>query len=134
MSKCTVFYESWQMDCCGEEFSIGDTVKWIVDITDCLNTAIDIGKIDYCYEAHSSELEKLFVLEGKVEKIDVLYERYEPSKDNSKLLVAVDGKIVETTYAGAFPEGLDNMVASGYIVMLSDYTIRPAEKSDITFE
>ena len=49
--KCTVFYESWQLECCGKAFSIGDIVKWFVDL----------GTIDYCYEAHDENWEKLFV-------------------------------------------------------------------------
>lgn len=53
--KCSVFYESWQMECCGKAFYKGDNVKWLVYKTDRLNTPVDIGKIDYCYEAHSSE-------------------------------------------------------------------------------
>lgn len=34
--KCVVFYEDWQMECYGTEFSIGDTVKWPVTKTEQL--------------------------------------------------------------------------------------------------
>lgn len=34
--KCVVFYEDWQMECCGTKFSIGDTVKWPVIKTEQL--------------------------------------------------------------------------------------------------
>ncbi len=27
---CTVLYEGWQMQCCGQPFGIGDMVKWDV--------------------------------------------------------------------------------------------------------
>lgn len=27
---CTVLYEGWQMQCCGQPFSIDDMVKWDV--------------------------------------------------------------------------------------------------------
>lgn len=30
MRDCTVFYECWQMQCCGVPFSVGDVVKWLV--------------------------------------------------------------------------------------------------------
>lgn len=73
--KCVVFYESWQMECCGIAFSIGDTVKWLVYKTEQINTPVDIGRIDYCYEAHSSDWQNLFVLEGKVETIKILYQQ-----------------------------------------------------------
>lgn len=48
-----VFYESWQMECCGIAFSLGDTVKWLVRKAEQVTASVDIGRIDYCYEAHS---------------------------------------------------------------------------------
>lgn len=30
LEKCVVFYECWQIECCGKQFSKGDTVKWLV--------------------------------------------------------------------------------------------------------
>ena len=47
------FYESWQMECCGIAFSLGDTVKWLVRKAEQVTVSVDIGRIDYCYEAHS---------------------------------------------------------------------------------
>lgn len=71
-----VFYESWQMECCGIAFSLGDTVKWLVRKAEQVTASVDIGRIDYCYEAHSGNWENLFVLEGKVQAIKILYQRY----------------------------------------------------------
>ena len=51
--KCTVFYDSWQMECCGTPFSVGDIVKWLVLKAEQLNTPVNVGAINYCYEAHS---------------------------------------------------------------------------------
>lgn len=34
MDTCIVFYESWQMECCGKAFFVGDTVKWLVSKID----------------------------------------------------------------------------------------------------
>lgn len=28
MDECTVYYESWQLQCCGDPFSVGDNVEW----------------------------------------------------------------------------------------------------------
>lgn len=64
--KCTVFYDSWQMECCGTPFSVGDIVKWLVLKAEQLNTPVNVGAINYCYEAHSSDWQNIFVLEGKV--------------------------------------------------------------------
>ena len=38
--KCTVFYDSWQMECCGTPFSVGDIVKWLVLKAEQLNTPV----------------------------------------------------------------------------------------------
>lgn len=81
------------MECCGTAFSIGNTVKWFVCKTDQLNASIDVGEINYCYEAHSSDWNKLFVLEGKVEEIKILYQKYAPSDRNSCLMLPVNGEI-----------------------------------------
>ncbi|MBQ2581215.1 MAG: hypothetical protein II574_06265, partial [Ruminococcus sp.] len=70
------------MECCGRPFAIGDSVNWLVLRETELNSPVDVGRIDYCYEAHSSAWEELFVLTGRVEQIYVLYQHYEPSKEN----------------------------------------------------
>lgn len=126
-NECIVFYESWQMECCGEPFSTGDIVKWLVYKTDSLNTSVDIGKIDYCYEAHSSEWSDILVLEGKVDKIKILYEKYMPSQSNPQLLLPVDGQIIETDSAEGFDEKIGDMEACGYIVTIREYTVRQGE-------
>ena len=28
MERCTVYYEAWQLQCCGLDFSVGETVEW----------------------------------------------------------------------------------------------------------
>ncbi len=94
------------MECCGKAFSIGDTVKWLVCKTEQINTPVDTGEINYCYEAHSSDWQNIFVLEGKV----------------------------ETECAKGFDKKFHDMEASGYIVSLNEYAIRPAKKNDVTFK
>lgn len=133
MCVCVVFYEGWQMECCGDEFKIGDTVKWLVYECKRLNTPVEVGKIDYCYEAHDSDWTKLFILEGKVDSIKILYERYEPLKENSRVLKSVDGILIDSEIAGGFDESFDDMESSGYVVEISDYSIRPAKKEEVTF-
>jgi len=131
--KCIVFYESWQMECCGIAFAIDDTVKWLVYKTEQINTLVDIGKINYCYEAHSSDWQNLFVLEGKVETIKILYQQYRSTVNNSRLLVPVNGELVEAECAKGFDKKFNDMEASGYIVELKEYTIRPAKREEVTF-
>ena len=131
--ECIVFYECWQMECCGTAFAAGDAIHWLVYETDRLNSPADTGKIDYCYEAHSSEWNKLFVLEGKVGKIKILYQKYIPSKDNPRFLVPAGGKMIDTEAAKGFDKKLEDMEASGYLVTIRDYTVRPANEEEVTF-
>ncbi|WP_324612434.1 DUF6578 domain-containing protein [Massiliimalia timonensis] len=131
--KCVVFYECWQMECCGTPFSIGDRVKWLVTKPEYFKSPIDIGKIDYLYEAHSSEWEKIAVLEGTVEHIRILYERYAPSEDNARLLVPVDGELIKVENAKGFDNQFKDMEAGGYVVSFNQYTIRPAKREEVTF-
>ena len=134
MNKCIVFYERWQMECCGIEFQTGDTVKWLVCNSYPLITPVDVGKVDYCYEAHDSDWKKIFVLEGIVEHIQILYERYAPLKDNPKLLAPVSGKLIASNCAKGFEKDVDDMKPSGYIVDIIRYLIRPAKKEEVTFK
>lgn len=131
--KCVVFYEDWQMECCGTKFSIGDTVKWPVIKTEQLNTPVNVGKIDYCYEAHDSNWENIFILEGKVETIKILYQKYVPSKNNPQMLIPIDGETIETEKAKGFDKNFKDMEYSGYIVTLNEYAIRRAQKEEVTF-
>lgn len=134
--KCAVFYDSWQLECCGDPFGIGDTVKWLVHEVGegGLGLPVDMGKVDHYYEAHSCEWQELFVLDGKVERIRTLYQRYEPSKDDPRYLVPVGGKLVEAQRAEGFEKDLDGLKATGYLVCVSGYTLRPAKKEEVTFK
>ena len=100
--QCVVFYEGWQMECCGTAFSVGDAIKWPVAKGVRLNTPVQVGTIDYCYEAHDSSWQKLFVLEGGVENIKILYQRYAAASEDSRLMAPVCGEIVEVNSAKGF--------------------------------
>ena len=131
--QCVVFYEGWQMECCGTEFSVGDTVKWLVMKAETLNTPVNVGGIDYCYEAHDSDWQKLFVLSGTVEAIKILYHKYSASPNASRLLIPVSGETIETKRAKGFDKEINGMESCGYIVTLNESTIRPAKEAEVTF-
>ena len=105
MCKCAVFYETWQMECCQTAFGTGDTVKWLVYSCEGLNTPVDVGKADYCYEAHDSNWENLFMLDGKEDSVQILYQKYVPSEENSRLLIAVSGVLVEVDIYQSLKKG-----------------------------
>ncbi len=131
---CKVYYEMWQMDCCGKAFSVGDTVKWLVQKAEFIDMPIDVSDIAYCYQAHSSKWRKLFVLEGKVKRIEILYQTYRRSDTDSRWLEPVSGEMAETDNAcsdGGCWDGLTR--ASGYVVELQEATVRHAKKIEVTF-
>ena len=121
------------MECCGTAFSVGDAIKWPVAKGVRLNTPVQVGTIDYFYEAHDASWQKLFVLEGVVENIKILYQRYAAASEDSRLMAPVCGEIVEVKSAKGF-EKFNGMEAVGYIVTLKEYIVRPAGKEDITYQ
>ena len=134
MNKCTVYYEGWELDCCGTEFQTGDTVEWLVCDSCPLITPVDVGKIDYLYDAHNSEWKNIFVLEGTVDHIQILYQNHAPSKDDPQLLVPVSGKLIESDRAEKFEKYVDGMRPGGFVVDIINYSIRPAKKEEVTFD
>ena len=132
--KCVVFYESWQMECCGMAFETGDNIKWLVYNCDSINSSVDLGKVNYFYEAHDSDWKNLFMLEGTAERIQMLYERRTSLEDNKRLLFPVDGKLIESDRAEGFEKPVDGMELSGYLVDIVNFTIRPAKKEEVTYK
>lgn len=49
--KCIVFYENWQMECCGTAFSVGDTVKLTVTIKTAVNLSSQFYRYFFCPES-----------------------------------------------------------------------------------
>lgn len=132
MKECTVFYDCWQMECCGIPFTAGDKVKWVVCPGGGLRTAVDLSYVDYCYEAHSEYKPEFSVLEGTVVKIELLCQRYEPDRNRPRLLVPVSGELFPIERAEGYDKAPEGMQASGYVVVIGDHTVRPARKEDIT--
>ena len=131
-NRYRVFYECWQMECCGIPFSVGDSVKWTVCRSLGMNTSVKEADIEYCYEAHSETVSGLLFMEGIVETLDILYECYELS-DDKRVLLPVGGRVFPLERAEGFDKDRDGMKASGYIVTLDCTCVRPAEKSDATY-
>ena len=73
--KCTVFYAVWQMQCCGTPFSIGDKVEWTVLSNNAFNSPVDIGKIDYCYDAHYAKGDKVRLKKSRYFTINFFHQK-----------------------------------------------------------
>lgn len=52
MDKCTVYYEAWQIQCCGDPFKVGERVEWTVLPPDDFKNAHGII-IDFQEDHHS---------------------------------------------------------------------------------
>lgn len=106
-----VFYESWQMDCCGTPFQIGDTVQW-----DCnLSNEDFIADADYYYEAHG---ETRFNLKGVVIEIYGVKYAYKENEDN--IYYPVSHSMLPLKKAEEFMKDGEN----GFLVVLSDVEIK----------
>ena len=68
MKQIVALYESWQMECCGTDFSNMDNIKQFGTDGSNINCPIKTDQVDYYYKAHSSDYKKLYVLEGKAKK------------------------------------------------------------------
>jgi len=94
-------------------------VEWTVLSNNAFNSPVDIGKIDYCYDAHYAKGDKVLAFEGRVEEIKILYHKFLPSKDN-KSLIPVSGKLSGTKAVNGGEDNIGDMKVVGYVVYLSD--------------
>ena len=126
-----VFYELWQMECCGKPFKVGDLIEWYVINADRLIHPFDIEGLEYFYDAHFDEWDGIYMIKGIVSDISVYYERYEliPASGHNILqpipgtseVIAIDSSEGVEKYRG-------ELQASGYIVGLKDASITIAKK------
>lgn len=118
-----VFYDLWQMECCGIPFKVGDSVSWLVTINE--NTSFKIDGVEYFYDAHDDDVE-LFILKGIVKDINIFYEKFElVNRDGRNMYVPVDGTslLVNTDSSLIEEENREKLKASGYVVELSDVEV-----------
>lgn len=133
MNKCIVFCEEWQIACCGNDFSVGTKIKWLVCKGSQVKTPIKIDNIDYYYEAHTPHYKNMLVLEGNVKWIKAFYQKYDRSKEDPKVFVGVDGMLCDIESNCDVVDKKENMDFSAYIVCVENFSVRPALESEVTF-
>lgn len=124
-----VFYDLWQMECCGIPFKNGDSVTWFVSANE--DSKIKIDGLKYFYDAHNDDIEDIFILKGIIKDIDIYYEKYElVNRDGRNIYVPVDNtfKLVKTNSSLVKDENKGEFKASGYIVKLSNVNVTPYKK------
>lgn len=120
---CTVLYEGWQMECCGQPFSIGDVVKW--DVFAFNKTLTDVTQtIEYIYDAHYETSDGLLTLQGTVYQINAIYTKYKSSTDNPQFLIPVSSLLKSIIKADGDEEEMNGMTFNSYIVVLRDVSIK----------
>lgn len=119
LSECSIYYQSWQMQCCGDPFSVGDKIEWTCTVPPRLKNAH--GTIyDFEEDHHGDETHSIT---GTVTKIIAEYSKVE--KDCKGLNYDhVCTNMEEQTSAKNF-EHEDGEHLWGYIVELKDVTIMP---------
>lgn len=109
-----IYYEAWQMDCCGTPFSVGDDVEW-----SCIKPMQDdslIGQYEFIYEAHG---DANYIVCGKVKHMDAIY--YEYHNENNVF--------TPISYTRKPIEKCEEFIADGYLIQLTDVQIT-SEKTE----
>ena len=125
MSECTIYYESWQLQCCGDPFSVGDTVEWTCIMPTEYKNAHGII-LDFEEEHHGFATHRI---KGIVSNI--LAERSEFPKGEREVWYNKAKTIKEELQHadGWESEIKDDEVTErtfwGYVVELKDVTVKP---------
>ena len=134
--KAKIFYDLWEMECCGAPFKIGEGVDWLVRNIDEIKDTIEVDNLDYIYDAHNDDWENIYKLKGIVKTINIYYEKFEiKNVEGRNMLVPIPktSKLVNTNSSDDYEEDMDGLKASAYVVELEDVTIRPATEKEVTY-
>lgn len=129
--QCTIYYESWQIQCCGDPFAVGEKIDWQCTIAPGANNAhgyiIDFEEEHHYGATHS--------ISGTVSKI--IAERSEFPKGKGEVYYHA-ANVIHTELQQA--DGYESQYKSdettdrifwGYIVMLDDVVVKPLADYDI---
>ncbi len=125
MDDCTVYYDSWQIQCCGDPFSVGDMIEWTC-IAPSLSKNAHGRIIDFDEEHHGSATH---TITGTVSKIIV--ERSEFPKGQREAWYDMAEVIhEEISHADGWEseykdDDTTDRTFWGYIVELKDVIVKP---------
>ncbi len=132
MDECVVDYESWQMECCGKPFAVGEKISWSGFVFKRFGNAHGFI-IDFYEDHHAHATHKIT---GTVTMIN---SQFSDSDKNTKII----GYDKEWVYhrilqyadgedCGQEPDENKKRTLWGYIVELEDVTITPLEEKTNT--
>ena len=137
MSECVVYYEAWQLNCCGEPFSVGDEVEWRCIVPMRYKNVHGV-LLDFEEKHHG---ESSLLVKGKISRI--LAEKLEFPKNMRKSrrefvyhkVPATHDEIQHAcrmkeseTVAPTTEDSATVKVLWGYIIELDDVTATPVRK------
>ena len=132
--KTKVFYELWQMECCGKPFKLGDNIEWYVISADRLVDDLVIDGLEYVYDAHFDDWDGILKIKGVVSSISVYYEKYEPISDSAhNMLKPVPGisEMISIDSSEEVEKQRGELQASGYIVDLEEVSVNPCRGPEV---
>ena len=68
MDNVKVYYDIWQMMCCGAPFVVGDEVEWSGSLNKCGSTQGN-QRIDFFVNTHYHSTDGILKIRGMVERI-----------------------------------------------------------------
>lgn len=120
--ECTIFYESWQIQCCGDPFSVGDRIEWTCHMPWEYKNAHGFP-LDFEEDHHGSSTH---TITGTVSRIIV--ERGEfPKGKRVENITPIHEEITKADgWESNYPDDKDTeRTFWGYIVMLNDVIVKP---------
>lgn len=119
-----VWVQGWQMQCCGDPFTVGDEVEWTLDAdpdTDWLEAALGTdlaSRIAYAEDHHGGLPDETPVTRSKVLAIKTAHGRYAPLTPDGKTLYPVAGSAVMRSVdrVDGSESDLPEMPLNGYVV------------------
>lgn len=123
-AECVISYAAWQIQCCGEPFSVGEKVDWTCKLT--AGTENHGIMVDFLEEHHGQETHRIT---GRVAKI--VAERSENPGGTKVVDYETANTILkEIQYADGWESELESTQKIehtfwGYFVTLEDVTVKP---------
>jgi len=125
MDDCTIYYDSWQIQCCGDPFSVGEMIEWTCIAPSLSKNAHGII-IDFDEEHHGSATH---TITGTVSKIIVERSEFPKGKREANYEKA-ETKYEEIQHADGWESEIKDDDTTertfwGYIVELKDVIVKP---------
>ena len=123
--EAVVYYESWQMDCCGIPFEVGEQIEFTVRKEHCKITHEDLSglprRTDFIYEGHGNwRGGQEYSLRGIIRRIFIEYCTFRKGKG---FRCANKPFYVEADKAHRFMPHMGDAEYQGFVIVVSDAVI-----------